>query len=384
MIEYATIHAMRIGLQAHIIFNEPGKNAGVSRANLRILEELVKCKEHDFVIFNRRGFVLSKEISDLPNVTLCSPWNRFRMWDFFGRNLVQFTHKLDFFFALSGKVPTLKKVKSGSIICDIFCVKYPDMFTTDLRKKHEVLYAQVAKNADIVACISEATKKEFADYYKVPNERLFTIPLSIGQSYNRVDLSEVKDEELIALGINPSQKYLFVISTIEPRKNLERLFEAYAMLIKDQKYKDVQLVIAGAKGWKDSEIYAKLKALSLDNTIKFLGYIEDEMVPKLFAKAEYCVVPSIDEGFGMPALEALHFGAPLISSNAGSLPEVGGELPVYFDPFDTNDILNALKTGLNQDNREDLIKRGFERAGMFTWELAAKTIINQIVAAVKK
>jgi glycosyltransferase involved in cell wall biosynthesis len=372
---------MRIGLQAHMIYNEGEQNSGVSRANLKILTEIVKNENHTFTIFKRDATILSEEITGRSNVMVAPCWNKNRIYNLVGRELDQVTSKIDFWFSLGGKVPILGSVKSGSIIYDLFCLHYPEYFTDMTRKISLAHYKNIAKNADVIACISDTVKNDFCTNYNVGEEKVFTIPLSIGQKFDRVEITSTDREFLTDFGIDKDAPYLFTISTLEPRKNIVRLLEAFRLLIDIEQYSDFQLVVVGARGWKENAIFEKINTLELNNSVKFLGFIQDDQIPKLFAHARATIVASLDEGFGMPLLEAFHYGSPVASSNKGSLREVGDKLPEYFDPTNVEQMLTAIIKVCNVADRDTLVNKGFERARLFNWEDAANIIVEKIERA---
>jgi glycosyltransferase involved in cell wall biosynthesis len=169
---------------------------------------------------------------------------------------------------------------------------------------------------------------------------------------------------------------------LEPRKNLTGLVKALDILRSDPMFADVKLMVAGGKGWKYQQVFDLVETLGLQDAIRFLGYVPDENLPALFARCEAYVCASITEGFGMPVLEAMIAGAPIVASNGGAIPEVAGDLARYFDPTDPGDIARALREQLLSTDREQKVADGFERAKKFTWERCAQLTIEGIERAV--
>ncbi|MBI2020069.1 glycosyltransferase family 4 protein, partial [Candidatus Daviesbacteria bacterium] len=138
---------------------------------------------------------------------------------------------------------------------------------------------------------------------------------------------------------------------------------------------ELKLVIAGQKGWLFDEIYKLPKKLGIEDRVKFLGYVADEELPALYSGAQALVFPSLFEGFGLPILEAQASGCPVITSNISSMPDVAGKGAIYVDPYNTDDIVDAMIRVKGKEEREKLIKKGFENIKRFSWEkCAAQTL----------
>jgi glycosyltransferase involved in cell wall biosynthesis len=168
--------------------------------------------------------------------------------------------------------------------------------------------------------------------------------------------------------------YLLSVSTIQPRKNYTRLIEAFAKLISDFGFRisDLHLVICGSRGWMFDDVFQTAERLGLRDRVLFPDFVSDDDLPALYAGATLFVYPSLYEGFGLPVAEAMACGAPVVSSNASSLPEVAGDAALYFDPRDVDAMTDALRRALADDAlRADLRARGFAQAKKFSWEKAA-------------
>lgn len=169
--------------------------------------------------------------------------------------------------------------------------------------------------------------------------------------------------------------YILYVGALQYRKNLVRLLQAYAGLKAHYNVEHV-LVIAGRDGHGSEEVYEAVDQLGIQENVKLLGYVPDRELPGLYQEAAIFVYPSVFEGFGLPLLEAMRYGVPVVASKAASVPEVAGEVAHYFDPFDVEDMTKAIYEGLtNQDFRKKAQLHGPQRANQFTWEnTAAKTL----------
>jgi glycosyltransferase involved in cell wall biosynthesis len=169
-------------------------------------------------------------------------------------------------------------------------------------------------------------------------------------------------------------RFILFVGTLEPRKNIIRLLEAYARIKDKLPHK---LVIAGTKGWLYQPIFEAVKRLSLRNNVIFLGYVDDGNLPALYNLADLFVYPSIYEGFGLPVLEAMACGIPVITSNVSSLPEVAGDAAVLVDPYNVKELAGAMKHVLtNASLRKQVINKGFQQAKNFSWKKCARETLK--------
>jgi glycosyltransferase involved in cell wall biosynthesis len=166
--------------------------------------------------------------------------------------------------------------------------------------------------------------------------------------------------------------FILFVSTIEPRKNLPGLLQAYRKLLDDYKVSE-GLALAGSRGWLSEEVYSMVETLNLDEHVRFLGRVPSEHLVYLYNSARLLVHPSFYEGFGLPPLEAMTCGTPTIVSNVSALPEVVGDAAILIDPHDIDGLTVAMWRVLtDQDTRDNLIAKGLKRASMFSWKRAAE------------
>jgi glycosyltransferase involved in cell wall biosynthesis len=171
----------------------------------------------------------------------------------------------------------------------------------------------------------------------------------------------------------PDNPYVFSVGTVQPRKNYVRLIEALATL--GPAFEDVHLVIAGGRGWLDAPIYQAVDSHGLARRVHFTGFVQDEDLPALYADSVCLAYPSLYEGIGLPVLEAMACGVPVVTSNVSSMPEIAGDAALLVDPYNGEELAGALRRVLSQESlRADLIARGREQAAYFTWERAAQQL----------
>jgi glycosyltransferase involved in cell wall biosynthesis len=224
--------------------------------------------------------------------------------------------------------------------------------------------------ADAIITISCATRQELIDRLNVPADRIVVTQLAAGSQYVRVEDSRRKMQVREKYRL-PSD-FILCVGSIEPRKNIARLLQAYARLI-SARQKGVQLVIAGGTGWLNTEIYLTVRRLGLETQVHFIGYVEENDLPVVYSLATIFVYPSLYEGFGLPVLEAMQCGVPVLTSNVSSLPEVAGNATLLVTPTEVEDIAYGLRRLLEDaDLRSELRTRGYQRAQEFSWERCAR------------
>lgn len=273
-----------------------------------------------------------------------------------------------------------KRVATVYVISDVSFLEHPEYSTKAnwdycLRGMFDA-----ALYADVFISISENTKRAFLKYFPfVDEKRIHVIPLSFREIFLRqVDAPK----QLKSLEITEETSFWLAVGTVEPRKNLISLIHAYAKLKK--RGQTFPLYIAGGKGWLDSEIYEEVKNLCLEKEIKFLGYVSDEQLSALYHSCYAFIYPSWYEGFGLPILEAMASGSPVICSNTTSMPEVGGDTVLYIDPYNIDSITEAMEK-MQKDSklREKLARNGYERAmKSFSWKKCAEDTYRCLYEAI--
>ena len=286
------------------------------------------------------------------------PYNRF-----FGKDT-------DITFFFNYYIPPGVKGKRVTIFHDMAYKVFPETVRTRTKMMLDSNMVQACKRADAILTVSEFTKSEVVKYLDVNPEKITVMPLGIRRErfhtgYSEDQVSKVKEKYHLP------NDYLLYLGTLEPRKNISRLIEAYALL--KQECADLPpLILVGRKGWMYDEIFEKIQKLRLESDVWSTGYAENDDVPVLLSGAMAFVFPSIYEGFGMPPLEAMACGTPVLTSNVSSMPEVAGDCAVLVDPFSVESIRDGLRRMVqDSDLRNELSKKGIQRAETFTWTRTA-------------
>lgn len=310
------------------------------------------------------------------------------------------TDRVDLWFSPNLNFTALSHgVKYILTIHDLSFDFFPEFSTRRQYLWHKAVRPKAqCERADMIITPSENTKRDIVDYYKIPPEKIRVIYPGIQSAQaHDVILSETKNlsnsakKDPSAYGLrmtlnaeiqkkyNLPDEYILFLGTIEPRKNIIGLIEAFEKL--RAKYPaTAHLVIAGAPGWKNAEIYSRAQASSFAEKIHFIDFVAPEDKTALYAGAKIFVYPSLYEGFGFPVLEAMSVGTPAITSNRSSLPEIAGSAAYLIDPTRPEQITLAMNELLNNDKLRDWhIQKGIEQVKKYSWEKAAKEWLNSVI-----
>lgn len=223
------------------------------------------------------------------------------------------------------------------------------------------------KRADAIITVSQATKNDLMRYYRTPDRKITVVHEAASPNFRVMPRSEVSR---VREKYDLPDQFLLAVGTIEPRKNLSRLVEVLARLRRD--YRDLHLIVVGAKGWLFDDFFKRVEDLNLTDAVRMLGYVPDEDLPGVFRAATMYVMASVYEGAGLPLLEAMACGVPVVSSRESSLPELGADVPRYFNPHDVDNMTEVLGFVLGDDRlRAEMAAAGPERAARFSWKRAA-------------
>ncbi len=245
---------------------------------------------------------------------------------------------------------------------------YPEFFSLKARLVVTPLTSMSLRRATHIIASSGATLRDLVRFYRVPRSRVTVVPLAAGCQYQPQPEGErVRVRRLY----NLPPCYILSVGNLQPRKNLARLIEAFGSIAAE--VPDVALVIAGARTKLGSELEQKARQLGLEGRVRFIGYVPDADLPALYSGATLFCYPSLYEGFGLPPLEAMACGAPTVTSDTSSLPEVVGDAALTVDPVSVESIATALRRFLLETELRDTYRRkGLQRAASFSWQRTAQ------------
>jgi len=251
-------------------------------------------------------------------------------------------------------------------IHDLSFLHYPRSFPTWKRHYLQLFTRLSVRRARRVIAISESTRRDIVKQYGISPEKIDTITYGLDPLFHPLPAGQVSGFR-IQQGL--PERFILFVGTLEPRKNVVRLIEAYARLPEGRP----PLLLVGGKGWLYDEIFARVEALNLNGQVKFVGYVPGQVLPWWYNAAEVLVYPSLYEGFGLPPLEAMACGTPVVTSTVSSLPEVVGQAGLMVDPFDTEALATAMDQVLtDRDLREKMQIAGLEQARTFSWPETAR------------
>jgi len=288
-----------------------------------------------------------------------------------------FGPKLDVLFVPSHTLPLIRKpgLKTVITVHDLGAEYLPATHQLKQRLYLKLMTNYQLKSATHLIAVSEATKNDLMNKVDIKPEKISVIY----EGYNKKLYKPVKGQKLLQTlnrdNLKPQEYFLF-IGTIQPRKNLKRLIEAYALFSQGQALRKPKLVLVGNKGWLADEIYALPKKLGIEQHVKFLGYVPDEDLPALYSGAIAFLFPSLFEGFGLPILEAMACGCPVLTSNTSSMPEVAGDGAILVNPYSIEQISQNISLLLSQKLRSELTRKGFRQVKSFSWEECARQTLN--------
>ncbi len=369
---------MRIGIDARVLMNK--NYSGVSWYAFNILTALFESDhENEYVLFYNSNKSVSMPEFNQPNVSYKGfRWSNkafnFCLNFFSWPKLDKLIGGCDVFFT-----PNLHFVSWSAdcrkviVVHDLSFLAYPQFFNLKQRLWHKlILNKKILAQADVIIADSESTKRDLIALLNIPQEKIKVVYLGMSRVIpTKATLRSVVEESLSLINIgvmkklNLPEKYFLFVGTIEPRKNLAGAIKAL-----EQLPADVKLAVAGQWGWKFDE--EKHLMENNDRIIK-LGYVEEAEKAELYQHAVALVYPSFYEGFGLPILEAMTLGCPVICGNNSSQGEVAGDAGVYVDPFNINEIKQAMELMLTDaDFRQGCVARGYEQAKNFSWQKTAE------------
>jgi glycosyltransferase involved in cell wall biosynthesis len=269
-------------------------------------------------------------------------------------------------------------------IYDLTPIYYPQLCSGRTIKQFHRILKSIDYCHDWVICISEATKQDFCAYTGINGNRVFVVPLAASGMFKPMSHSN----ESLSQSSHPllsNKPYLLSLATLEPRKNLDFLITGFLRLLREQPNLDINLVLVGASGWKNQRIFEAISQFpDLQDHIIFTGFLPDQDLISICNGALGFVYPSLHEGFGLPPLEAMQCGIPVITSNTSSLPEVVGDAGIMIDPKDEDALCQAMLDIINnQTLRTELSRKGLERAKQFSWAKCAEQTVNVYRIAAK-
>lgn len=372
----SSLICQRIGINAHLLAQEEGyRRAGVSRYIYNLLIYLLReDPEGDYTVFlNNRcalSFPCRQRRSRLPTHR---PWVRI-LWEQFIQPWELLSEGVALLHSPVNIQPLFLPCKGVITITDLSFMVFPEGFKALQRFYQRFFTCLSVRRASHLIAISTSTARDLTRFFAVPATRISIIFPGVDTTYR-----PVQDESTLAdfrRRRNLPEKFILFVGTLEPRKNLLMLIQAYAQFRRCTNTGH-KLVLGGGRGWFYQPIFAAVEELGLQRDVIFLSFIPEDELPLLYNAAEIFVYPSLYEGFGLPPLEAMACGKPVIVADVSSLPEVVGNAALLVNPYQPDKWAAALSLLCNDANlRADLASRGIERAREFSWTRMARETVR--------
>jgi len=275
--------------------------------------------------------------------------------------------------------PPLSLCPTVVTVHDISFASYPEAFSLRDRLILSTLVPLSMRRAAKVITVSHASKTDIIERYRVPEDRIVVIPEAASDPYQVISDRTLLDEVRARYGTGDS--YILAVGNLQPRKNLIRLVEAYSRLRATGECKQ-KLVMVGKAHWQESQVFAAVRKYGLEGDVIFTGYVPEKDLVLIYNAATVFVYPSLYEGFGLPPLEAMACGTPVVASRAGAIPEVVGDGGLLVSPLDVDELASAILAVLRKPElRKELAERGQRRARQFSWlDTARRTLTVYQVA----
>ena len=282
--------------------------------------------------------------------------------------------KVDVFHGPCFYLPQCRTARTVVTIHDLMVFKHPEFLFQDRAETIQNQIVSSVKSADAIIAVSEFTKREIMGLFGISPKRIRVIANGVSDRFHIGNM--VVGPEEIKKKYEVTKPYLLFVGNIEPKKNISFLIRAFMLLRERFKYPH-QLVIVGKKAWGFPSIQNLVIDLGAEKKVLFLGLVPDNDLPALYRGAELFVFPSLFEGFGIPVIEAMACGTPVIASNNTSLAEVVDDAAILFNPTDIEDLVNKMHSVLDYEElRHGLVQRGLTRAKNFSWKESAKQTLK--------
>ncbi len=298
----------------------------------------------------------------------------YQCWSAFGRPRVdRLLGGVDLYHATNYFLPPVASARRVVTFYDLTFIKHPEWCSPKIVGPFANNVRRFAREADAILTCSEATKRDVVELLGVVPEKITVAYGAVDEGFTPILREAV--EERVAAKLGLPTPYLLFVSTLEPRKNIEGLLRAFARIKQEIPH---TLVLAGAPGWNMGDLGARIQSLGLESRVRRMGYVADRAdLPALYAAADAFVFPSFYEGFGLPVLEAMTCGCPVIVSNRASLPEVAGDAARYVDPDSMEDIAQAIReVAQGPELRASMRERGLAQARKFSWKACAEATLD--------
>jgi glycosyltransferase involved in cell wall biosynthesis len=317
----------------------------------------------------------------LSDHALAVAWHRLRLPLF----VELFTGPVDLFHSPDFTLPPVLCARTLVTVHDLSFLRVPHCFPDGLLRYLKAAVPRAVRRADHVIADSHNTRRDLIDLLGASASKIAVVYAGVESRFRpMVDPADAETLAAVRQKYGLPERFILSVGTIQPRKNLARLVQAFASLIDRRPGLDWDLVVAGGKGWLYEGVFDQVKASGVQSRVGLIGFVDDADLPALYNLAGLFAFPSLYEGFGLPPLEAMACGVPVVCSTASSLPEVVGDAALTVGPLDVAGLAQAIGRMIDDAPlRSSLVRRGLARAGRFTWQKAAQAL-RQVYSDVMK
>lgn len=368
---------MRVAIDARVVSSG---RSGIGEYTYQLLRHFpVIDKELEYFLFLKSFSIEEKRIKEL-----FSGFNIEKVSSHDGGKFLNFikTHgelpvrllflKPDIFHSPGPIAPLIKTCRTVLTIHDLSFLKVHGIFDKFQNTYYKTFVPYIARKVDKIITVSNNAARDIVELLHIPEEKVRVIYNGVDERFSSERSSEKEHVLKKRFGLND---YILFLGVLEPRKNVSCLIRAYSALSSDLSH--YKLVIAGGHGWLYEDIYSLVKERSLQNRVIFTGRVSDEDLPDLYRGASLFVYPSLMEGFGIPPLEAMACGIPVIASNTSSFPEVLSDAALLINPLNEEEITSAMTDILTDKNLcKTMIDKGLKRASLFSWKESARRTLE--------
>lgn len=380
---------MRIGIDCRNILSVPhGEKAGVGHYTYYLLKNLLKIdKKNQYFLFFDHRIPSTQEFKKANTTIIRFPYSQYKKFlplgysHWFVTKLLNKSN-LDIFHAPANIMPLTYERPTIITVHDLAIYQHPEWFPPKQKFSTRISVPKSVKKASAIIAISQSTKKSIIKYFAVPENKIKII-------YEGFDPEKPVKKNIIAKikkKYNINENFIISLGTLEPRKNMPALIQAFDELVNKhyKKFKDYQLVLAGAQGWKFAPIFKAIKEVK-NCRVKYIGYISKEEKIALLSTAKVFAFPSLWEGFGLPVLEAMSLGTPVIASRVSSIPEIVGKASILVNPSNTESIKKGLEKILkNKRILKSYSLKSKKQSKKFSWQKCARQTLKLYQDVYKK
>ena len=375
---------MHIGINAQLLsFSQSYRNGGVSHYIRYLLTELAKHPgNHQYTVFvNGQDVVAQLDATHSQITYVSAPWSESQpaarvAWEQFTLPTEIRKRGIEVFHSPVNVLPEWIPQQCATVVTlhDLAFLRFPTVLTRAKRLYHRTFTIRSLQRATELITVSDSTKRDAHELVSIPNERMHTVYTCIDERFSHV----VEEEQVQAFRERQrlTSGFLLYLGTLEPRKNILAIIDAYARLRKNYSIQE-KLVLAGGKGWLYDTIFEKVQRLGLVEDVIFPGFVADSEQALWYHAASAFVYPSLYEGFGIPVAEALACGVPVVTSNVSSLPEAGMDIALSVNPTDLDTLTEAIYTALTDSQFRDRCRTA---ASTVAQKFSAQRMTEQTIA----